>query len=51
MSKTISKNDDVRSPYQKAKSAWDERIGSARVQAYNWRAMAFILSLNSALRT
>ncbi len=28
-------------PYQAAQQAWDERIGSARVQAYNWRVMAF----------
>lgn len=28
-------------PYQKAAQAWDERIGSARVQARNWRLMAF----------
>lgn len=28
-------------PYQKAAQAWDERIGSARVQARNWRFMAF----------
>jgi type IV secretion system protein VirB5 len=28
-------------PYQKAGQAWDERIGSARVQARNWRLMAF----------
>ena len=28
-------------PYQKAAQAWDERIGSARVQARNWRYMAF----------
>lgn len=28
-------------PYQKAAQAWDERIGSARVQAGNWRLMAF----------
>jgi type IV secretion system protein VirB5 len=27
-------------PYQKAGQAWDERIGSARVQARNWRFMA-----------
>ena len=27
-------------PYQKAAQAWDERIGSARVQARNWRLMA-----------
>lgn len=27
-------------PYQKAGQLWDERIGSARVQAKNWRLMA-----------
>lgn len=27
-------------PYQKAGQVWDERIGSARVQARNWRLMA-----------
>jgi len=27
-------------PYQKAAQIWDERIGSARVQAHNWRLMA-----------
>lgn len=27
-------------PYQKAGQLWDERIGSARVQARNWRLMA-----------
>ena len=28
-------------PYQKAAQLWDERIGSSRVQARNWRMMAF----------
>ncbi len=28
-------------PYQRAGQLWDERIGSARVQARNWRLMAF----------
>lgn len=28
-------------PYQKAAQIWDERIGSARAQAYNWRLIAF----------
>ncbi|WP_368565954.1 conjugal transfer protein TrbF [Pseudoxanthomonas sp. UTMC 1351] len=28
-------------PYQKAAQVWDERIGAARVQARNWRRMAF----------
>ena len=35
-------------PYQKAAQVWDERIGSARLQARNWRIMAFgclVLSL------
>src|SRR5260370_42638188 len=27
--------------YQKAAQVWDERIGSARVQARNWRLIAF----------
>lgn len=30
-------------PYQKAGQVWDERIGSARVQARNWRLMALAL--------
>ncbi len=28
-------------PYQRASQLWDERIGSARAQARNWRLMAF----------
>ena len=28
-------------PYQKAAQVWDDRIGSARVQARNWRLVAF----------
>jgi type IV secretion system protein TrbF len=37
-------------PYQKAAQVWDERIGSARVQARNWRLMAFGgLALSTAL--
>ena len=38
-------------PYQRAAQVWDERIGSARVQARNWRLMAFgslILSVGFA---
>ena len=31
-------------PYQKAAQVWDERIGSARVQAKNWR-LAFFAAL------
>ncbi|RKQ89588.1 type IV secretion system protein VirB5 [Maricaulis maris] len=36
-----SKTPDPVTPYQKAAQVWDERIGSARVQARNWRLMAF----------
>ena len=28
-------------PYQSAAQVWDDRIGSARVRAKNWRLMAF----------
>jgi type IV secretion system protein TrbF len=28
-------------PYQKTAQVWDERLGSARVQARNWRLLAF----------
>ena len=37
-------------PYQRAGQVWDERIGSARAQARNWRLMAIGgLLLSSAL--
>jgi type IV secretion system protein VirB5 len=37
-------------PYQKAAQLWDERIGSTRVQARNWRLMAFgCLTLSAGL--
>lgn len=37
-------------PYQRAAQAWDDRIGSARVQARNWRLMALgSLLLSSGL--
>ncbi|WP_066816897.1 conjugal transfer protein TrbF [Sphingomonas mali] len=37
-------------PYQRARQLWDERIGSARVQARNWRLMAFgALGLTTAM--
>ena len=45
------KSPEPETPYQKAAQAWDERIGSARVQAKNWRIMAFgllILSVSFA---
>jgi type IV secretion system protein VirB5 len=31
---------EPQTPYQRAAQLWDERIGSARVQARNWRLMA-----------
>lgn len=36
-----NKTPEPETPYQKAAQVWDERIGSARVQARNWRLMAF----------
>lgn len=35
------KTPEPETPYQKAGQVWDDRIGSARVQAKNWRYMAF----------
>ncbi|MER9006374.1 conjugal transfer protein TrbF [Mesorhizobium sp. M0862] len=35
------KTSEPETPYQKAGQLWDERIGTARVQARNWRLMAF----------
>ena len=32
---------ELETPYQRASQVWDERIGSARVQAKNWRLIAF----------
>jgi type IV secretory pathway TrbF-like protein len=40
----------LETPYQRAGQAWDERIGSARIQARNWRLMAFAgFALSSSL--
>ncbi|PZR33237.1 conjugal transfer protein TrbF [Caulobacter segnis] len=37
-------------PHQRAGQAWDERLGSARVQAFHWRLMALgILALSAGL--
>ena len=35
------KSPEPETPYQRAAQIWDDRIGSARVQAKNWRLMAF----------
>ena len=45
------KTPEPETPYQRAAQVWDERIGGARVQARNWRLMAFgslILSVGFA---
>lgn len=40
-SSRYSRTPEPETPYQRAGQLWDERIGSARVQARNWRLMAF----------
>ena len=35
------KSPEPETPYQRAAQVWDDRIGSARIQAKNWRLMAF----------
>lgn len=42
MSNQLSNNESVLTPYKKAEQLWDDRIGSARVQAKNWRIIAFL---------
>jgi type IV secretory pathway TrbF-like protein len=36
-----SESPEPATPYQAAHQLWDDRVGSARVQAQNWRLMAF----------
>ncbi|MFH3479069.1 conjugal transfer protein TrbF [Xanthobacter variabilis] len=44
------KSPEPETPYQRAAQVWDDRIGSARVQAKNWRLMAFgSLALSAGL--
>lgn len=38
---TYGDTPQAETPYQRARQVWDERIGAARVQAMNWRLMAF----------
>lgn len=46
------KSPQPETPYQRAAQVWDDRIGSARVQARNWRFMAFgSLALSAGLRS
>ncbi|MAS14753.1 MAG: conjugal transfer protein TrbF [Nitratireductor sp.] len=44
------KSPQPETPYQRAAQVWDDRIGSVRVQARNWRFMAFgSLALSAGL--
>src|SRR5947208_1301501 len=44
------KTPQAETPYQRAGQVWDDRIGSARVQAKNWRLAFFgALALSGAL--
>lgn len=38
-------------PYARAAAQWDQRIGSARVQARNWRYMAFAATILALIST
>lgn len=40
---------EAETPYARARQEWDDRIGSARVQAKNWRTMALLALLASIL--
>src|ERR1041385_5786734 len=42
---------DQQNPYARAAAAWDDRIGSARVQARNWRYIAFAAMLLALIST
>lgn len=39
------------SPYARAGQAWDDRMGSARIQARNWRYMAFATAAMAVVAT
>lgn len=38
----LTSNEPVETPYVKARQVWDERVGQARVQAFNWRVACFV---------
>lgn len=44
-------NEPVDNRYRRAKEAWDSRIGDARVQAANWRKIAFLTIVLCVLLT
>ena len=45
----MTKTSQAQTPYLRAKKEWDERIGSAIVQAKNWRLLALITSVLALL--
>lgn len=50
LSTHYGRSPEPETPYQRAAQVWDDRIGSARVQAKNWRLMAFgSLALSAGL--
>ena len=49
MLEALSTSERSLTSYEKAKAAWDGRMGNARVQAYNWRIIAFLLLLVLAI--
>lgn len=51
MTSSYAPRDNFDTPYQKAKRVWDKRMGDARVQASNWRLLAFFLLFIIALMT
>ena len=44
-------SNDGHNPYARAAAEWDQRIGSARVQARNWRYLAFASMLLALIST
>lgn len=45
------KGGEFSTPYQRAQDEWDQRIGSARSQARNWRMLAILSLISSLLLT
>lgn len=43
------KGTEILTPYQKAQQEWDQRIGSSRVQARNWRFLALLALISTLL--
>ena len=39
----------IETPYKKAKQVWDNRIGNARLQAFNWRLFALSMAAINAM--